>query len=73
MTKLFIYEVNGETIEDTEAFGKAWKKAKEIATREHTCITRQVIKENDIRNEFYSKACCFLPEKFFEKDKVMVF
>lgn len=73
MNKLFVYEVNGETVEDTEAFGQGWKKAKEIATKEHTYITRQVIKGNDIRNEFYSKGGCFLPEKFFEKDKVMVF
>jgi len=73
MEKMFIYNVNGTTFEDTEAFGKAWKEAKEMAKAEHTFITRQVVKGNEIRNEFYATAGIFLNERFMEKDKVAIF
>lgn len=73
MSKLFIYSVNGSTFEDTEAFGQAWRDAKAMATAEHTCITRQVVCGDTIRNEFYAKGGCFLNERFDEVDKVAVF
>jgi hypothetical protein len=73
MEKIFVYEVNGETFEDVEAFGKAWKQAKEVATKEHTCITRQVINGENIKNEFYTNAGFFQNERFYDKDKVKIF
>ena len=73
MEKIFVYEVNGECFEDTEAFGKAWKQAKEVATREHTCITRQVIKGENIRNEYYTKAGFFQNDRFYNKEDAKIF
>jgi len=67
MEKMFVYNVNGTVLEDTEAFGQAWAKAKEIATNEHTYIARQVVKGNDIRNEVYVKGGVFINE-----DKVVL-
>jgi predicted nucleotidyltransferase len=71
--KEFIYHINGTEITDTEAFGKAWTKAKELATEEHTCITRTVIRDNQIEYEFYAKGGCFLNERFYEKERVKIF
>ena len=73
MSKLFVYIVNGTTIEDTEAFGQGWKNAVALATEEHTSIERQVIRGNEIRNEFYAKAGCFLPERFYDVTSVKIF
>lgn len=73
MSKLFVYIVNGTTIEDTEAFGQGWKKAVALATEEHTTIERQVIYGNEIRNEFYAKGGCFLAERFYAEEKVKIF
>ena len=73
MSKLFVYIINGTTIEDTEAFGKGWKMAVALATEEHTTIERQVICGNEIRNEFYSKAGCFLPDRFYDEKSVKIF
>lgn len=69
MSKLFVYIVNGETFEDTVAFGKAWEQAKATATREHTSIKRDVVyNDGFIRNEFYSTAGYFLSDKFSSED-----
>lgn len=72
--KRFFYEVNGTQFEETsEAFGEVWKKAKELATKEHTGITRTVVCGNDIRYEFFAKGGIFLNERFYEIDKVYIF
>lgn len=73
MDKLFVYNVNGTVLEDTEAFGKAWKRAKEIATEEHVGIERQVVCGDSISNEFYAKGGCFLNERFYSAEKVKIF
>ena len=73
MSKLFVYMVNGTTIEDTEAFGEGWKKAVALATEEHASIERQVICGSDIRNEFFAKGGCFLAERFYNVEKVKIF
>ena len=73
MARTFEYRVNGTTFEDTEAFGKAWKDAKEMATAEHTYIERTIVNGNDIRYEFYAKGGIFLNERFMEVDKVYIF
>ena len=70
--KLFVYEVNGENFEDYEPFGEAWKKAKELATKEHCGIFRQVVCGEDIRNEFYARGI-FLNERFYSPEKLYIF
>jgi hypothetical protein len=71
--KEFFYYVNGTEFVDTEAFGKAWKEAKALATEEHTCITRTVVKGKEMYHEFFAKGGCFLSERFYEKDRVKIF
>lgn len=75
MNKLFIYNVNGTHIEDTEAFGEAWQEAKILATEENAIITREVVNTitGESREEFYTTAGCFLNMRFFEKDKARFF
>lgn len=73
MAKDFFYHVNGTEFHDTEAFGKAWKEAKALATEEHTYITRTVVCGDDIRYEFYADGGCFLPDRFWDDCKVKVF
>ncbi len=58
----FIYVINGTEIEDTTAFGKAWKEAKAMATEEHTVIKRAVVKGDKIRYEIYVNGGCFLDD-----------
>ena len=66
MTKVFFYYVNGTEFVDTEAFGKAWRDAKALATEEHTCITRTVLTgEDNLRHEFFAKGGIFLNERFY--------
>lgn len=49
MAKKFIYHVQEVDFEDTEAFGKAWEQAKELATEKHCPIYRTIIEEkNDV-------------------------
>ena len=71
--KEFFYYVNGTEFVDTEAFGKAWKEAKALATEEHTCITRTVVKGEEMYHEFFAKGGCFLNERFYEKERVKIF
>lgn len=47
--KKFIYHVQEVDFEDTEAFGKAWEQAKNLATERHCPIYRTIIEEkNDV-------------------------
>jgi hypothetical protein len=70
MTTTFIYKVNGIEIEDTEAFGKGWEKAKELATENHCGITRTVIKTEE---QFFATGGVFLDNKFYHSDKMKIF
>lgn len=72
-TTMYVYNVNGTILEDTEAFGQAWETAKALATEEHTIITRQVVNGDSIRNEFYATGGCFLNERFYEPSKAKIF
>lgn len=72
MATLFVYCVNGSTFEDTTAFGDAWKKAKAMASEEHTIITRQVVIGNVIRNDYYTGGI-FLDEKFMDECPPLIF
>lgn len=73
MTQEFIYEVAGREFTDTEAFGTAWKEAKEVAKEEHCGIFRTVVSGDNLRYEFYAKGGCFLNEKFYTDAKLKIF
>jgi len=73
MKKMFIYDVAGYTFEDTEAFGKAWKAAKEKATALHCAIYRTVRKDETERREVFYKAGCFNNVKYADIREVMIF
>ena len=73
MKKMFIYDVAGYTFEDTEAFGKAWKAAKEKATTLHCAIYRTVRKGEAERQEVFFKAGCFNDVKYADIREVMIF
>jgi hypothetical protein len=73
MKKMFIYDVAGYTFEDTEAFGKAWKAAKEKAAALHCAIYRTVRKSETERREVYYKAGCFNDVKYAGIHEVMIF
>lgn len=71
--KKFVYEVAGYEFSDVEAFGTAWKDAKAKATELHAPIYRLVIKNEDIKQEVYTKAGCFLPVSLVMVKNVMIF
>ena len=74
MKKLFIYEVDNYEFSDTEAFGQAWKQAKEKAAALHTYISRFVVRnEDDIQQEFFCKGGCFLNAKHATPEKWEIF
>lgn len=71
--KKFIYDVAGFEFEDTEAFGDAWKNAKDLATKKHVAIYRTVINGEKETREIYVKAGCFLPISLVMLKNVMIF
>jgi len=73
MEKKFIYDVAGYTFEDTEAFGKAWKAAKEKATTLHCAIYRTVRKGETERREVFFNGGCFNNVKYATSNNVMIF
>ena len=73
MKKIFIYDVAGYTFEDTEAFGKAWKAAKEKATALHCAIYRTVRKGETEHREVFFKGGCFNDVKYADVREVMIF
>lgn len=70
MTTTFIYKVNGIEIEDTEAFGNGWKKAKELAVENHCGITRTVIR---VEEQFYATGGVFLDDRFYQPEEMKIF
>lgn len=72
MTK-FVYEVAGWEFEDTEAFGLAWKQAKNKAAERHAAIYRTVIKNEKVVHEVYTSARCFLSITHAKPNDVMRF
>ena len=73
MEKKFIYDVAGNLFEDTEAFGKAWKAAKEKAAALHCAIYRTVRKGEKENREVFYKAGCFNDVKYATIHEVMIF
>jgi hypothetical protein len=61
--KKFVYQVAGFEWTDTEAFGTAWKQAKEKAAELDKTIYRLVIKNGQVRQEYFTTGGCFLPVK----------
>ena len=60
MTKKFYYQTAGHELVDTVAFGDAWKVIVEYAKEHHTAITRKVVKDEEIREEYFAKGGVFL-------------
>lgn len=71
--KRFVYDVMGFEWEDTEAFGSAWKTAKEVAKGLGVGIYRTVIKGETERREVYCKGGCFLPVEMVKPESVALF
>lgn len=71
--KQFIYQVEGLEFADTEAFGKAWKEAKAVATRLHAPVYRLVIDGEKVREEVYFSAGFFNNIKYASKDNIYIF
>ena len=71
--KRFVYDVMGFEFEDTEAFGKAWKDAKEVAKGLGVPIYRTVYDGEKERREVYYKGGCFNSIKFATADNVALF
>ena len=67
--KKFVYEVAGIQFEDTEAFGKAWREAKALATEKHAAIYRNVISD---RREVYTTGGCFVQADRVEPQYVAI-
>jgi len=73
MEKKFIYNVAGYTFEDTEAFGNAWRAAKEKATALHCAIYRTTRKGETERREVFIKAGCFNNIEYVTSREVKIF
>ena len=73
MEKKFIYDVAGNLFEDTEAFGEAWKAAKEKATALHCAIYRTVRKGETEHREVYFTAGCFNDVRFTATHEIKIF
>ena len=60
MKKLFIYKVENCEFSDTEPFGEAWKKAKELATALHSYILRYDVKGEEATEMVFAVGGVFL-------------
>ena len=70
--KQFIYMVGTERWTDTEAWGEAWRTAKEYAQQIHSPIYRDVIKNGDRRLEVFYKAGLFNDVRFARYDNIKI-
>lgn len=73
MKKKFVYQVGPWEFVGYEAFGKAWQDAKAKATEMHSAIYRLVIKGEEVKQEAFLKAGCFLNVEFVEPEHVKIF
>lgn len=70
--KMFVYFVEGKVWEDFEAWGKAWKAAKDYAIQQHGVIFRDVVRADKVKHEVYYKAGIFNSIEFMREDNVKV-
>jgi hypothetical protein len=72
--KKFIYQV-GSSFEYVgfEAFGDAWKQARDKATELHVSIYRLVIKDENIKQEVYVNGGCFLSVAYAKPENIHIF
>ena len=68
--KRFIYQVESFEFTDTEAFGKAWKEAKEKAKELHAPIYRTVV---ETQRQVYCSAGCFLGVDYARDSDIEIF
>ena len=68
--KYFVYEVSGMEKESAEAFGEAFRWAKNMSAKTGDEIWRTCyVNEETNRIEFYAKGGCFLNIKFYSPEK----
>lgn len=70
--KIFIYRVGAYSWTDNEAWGEAWRLAKQYATLLHTAIYRDVIKDNKLRQQVYYAGGGFNSIEFIREDNVKI-
>lgn len=68
--KKFIYQVQSFEFEDTEAFGTAWKEAKEKAKELHAPIYRTVV---ETQQQVFCTAGCFLGVGYARDSDIKIF
>lgn len=71
--KRFVYEVMGFEYEDTEAFGKAWQDAKEVAKGLNVGIYRTVYRGDTVKREVFCKGGCFVRVDLVKPESVALF
>ena len=69
----FIYEVAGQEYEDTEAFGKGWEWAKDLAKKTGSEIWRTTIRNNKEYRRFYATGGVFLGEACYRPETAFHF
>lgn len=68
--KRFIYQVESFEFTDTEAFGTAWKEAKEKAKELHAPIYRTVV---ETQRQVFCTAGCFLGVDYARNSDIEIF
>lgn len=59
MTKLFVYNFNGDIYETTEAFDATYRAKRNEALANGEPFSRQVVCGDKIVNQYYSNGCWF--------------
>ena len=71
--KKFVYQVAAWEFVDSVAFGQAWHDAKAKAAELGAPIYRLVIKGEDVRQEVYMTAGCFLRVDLADAQGIKIF
>ena len=71
--KKFVYQVQSWEFVDSVAFGQAWQDAKVKAAELSAPVYRLVINGEDIRQEVYMTAGCFLRADRADAQRIKIF